>query len=157
MIQIMDARETDFDALRALRRQIHGIHVTNRPDVYEDTDPLTAGEYEEMRRNEKAVFLVALEDEQVIGYAFAVMRAPSENPKLKPRMVMYVEDLCVDLHRRRHGTGTALLDAVKREAVGRGAASMELMLWSFNESAKAFYSAYGMKERSVILEQKLMD
>lgn len=157
MIEIMDARETDFDDLLALRRQIHGLHVTNRPDVYEDTDPLTAEEYEEMRQNEKAVFLVALEDEQAIGYAFAVLREPSVNPKMKPRIVLYVQDLCVDLHRRRHGVGKALLDALRQEGAARGAASMELMLWSFNDTAKAFYASYGMTERSLILEQKLID
>lgn len=50
---------------------------------------------------------------------------------------------------------TKLFEEATKRAKDAGAKRLDLMLWGFNESARAFYESLGMKEQRRILEQEL--
>lgn len=86
-------------------------------------------------------------DDQIVGYAFAVLRQPSPHPTAALREDMTLlraalEDIVVAEPCRGRGIGGALLDAVCTWARGQGA--QRLMLHSDAEGpARRFYERHG--------------
>ena len=89
---------------------------------------------------------VAVCDNAVCGHVFCI---------LKDSKTFYIDDLCVDPSYRRRGVAKRLME--RAEAYGRsnGCVFMTLNVWNGNNSAKEFYVAYGMTERSTTLEKRL--
>lgn len=86
--------------------------------------------------------------------ALLTFRQP-KNPILKPRLYAFLEELSVGERFRGQGIGTALFAAAKEQALKRGAASLELQVWSFNEAAIRFYGKMGMKVKTFQMELPL--
>ena len=53
------------------------------------------------------------------------------------------------------GIGTLLYNETVRLAKERGADTLMLTVWAFNESAMRFYKGLGMTERNINMEMKL--
>lgn len=151
-MRIRNLMPEDFPAWRALMQQVHDLHVANRPDCYRPCAPFTRERLNELTADPSVEALAAEIDGSVAGLAVLVMRAPTANPVMQPRRVAFLDDLCVDAQYRRQGVGTALLKEAQRRAAARGADSLELMAWGFNEAAIRFYEHAGFGVRSLILE-----
>lgn len=145
----------DYDGVRALIRQVHALHASARPDIYADADPLSRDYFYTLLGSNATIALVAELSGELIGFCVVTLRPPSSNPVMRARIVAYMEDLCVDVRHRTCGVGTQLFEAAKTLASQRGASSLELMVWSFNGPAFAFYEHMGMAPRSVIMELPL--
>ncbi|WP_411675805.1 N-acetyltransferase family protein [Caproicibacter sp.] len=153
---IRTAEKSDYDAVHELLCSLHQLHVSARPDVFAEADPMTEEEYDSLLGNAGKFTIVAQEKEGgVAGFCSVTLRRPSERPELKKRTVAFVNDLCVMERLRNRGIGKRLLEEAKRISRQKGAGSMELMVWSFNRTAYRLYREMGMSERSVILEQRL--
>jgi GNAT superfamily N-acetyltransferase len=59
------------------------------------------------------------------------------------RRTIYMEDISVLSPFRRSGIGTALLKAVARMAVERGAGAVTWLMMGWNEEARRFYDGHG--------------
>lgn len=136
-------------------RQVHNLHVENRSDVYRDTDPFSKAEFDRLLEGENVFALVAEDAGQLVGFCAMAIKAPPDNPLLQPRIVALIEDICVDEAYRKKGVGRLLFDAASQAARQRGAVSLELSAWAFNETARRFYEDMGMTERSRVMELKL--
>ena len=154
----MDIRamtDGDYDGVCALMRQVHALHASARPDIYADVDPLSRDYFNTLLGGCATIALVAELSGELIGFCVVTLRPPSSNPVMRARIVAYMEDLCVDARHRTCGVGARLFEAAKSLSAQRGASSLELMVWSFNEPALAFYEHMGMAPRSVIMELPL--
>lgn len=147
--------QNDFFAVNRIVRQVHNLHVENRPDVYRDTDPFPKEEFDRLLTEENVFALVAEEAGQIAGFCAMTIKAPPDNPLLQPRIVALIDDICVDETYRKKGVGRLLFDAASQAARQRGAVSLELGVWAFNETARHFYEDMGMTERSRVMELKL--
>ncbi len=154
-MEIRFLSQNDFDGVNRIVRQVHNLHVKNRPDVYRDADPFSKTEFDRLLAGENAFALVAEDAGQVAGFYEMTMKAPPDNPLLQPRIVAHIEDICVNEAYRKKGVGRLLFDAANQEARQRGAVSLELGVWAFNETARHFYEDMGMTERSRVMELKL--
>ena len=154
-MRIRKMEERDFDAVHLLFEQVHALHVENRPDVYRNTDPLPRARFEEMLTNESAACLVAEEEGVAVGLCVLRLRAPSENPVMRPVRIAFIEDICVHRDFRRRGIGKALLEAAREVARSHGAETLMLQVWAFNEAALRFYEAAGMRVRNLNMEETL--
>jgi len=152
-IRAMEAN--DFEGVHVLFGQVHALHVENRPDVYRDADPLPRERFDEMLANGKAICLVAEEAERIAGFCVLILRAPAQNPAMLPVCVAFMDDLCVHSDFRRRGIGKALLVAARDAARARGAQTLMLQVWAFNEAALRFYEAAGLRVRNLNLEEPL--
>ena len=56
---------------------------------------------------------------------------------------------------QRKGIATKLFEESTRLAKEAGAKRLDLMVWGFNDKARAFYEKIGMKEQRRIMEQEL--
>lgn len=155
-IQIRAMRPDDFDAVQEIFRTVHAMHQENRPDLYRKLDaPLSRVYYTQMVENPGGIALCAECGGKVAGVAYTYMKAPTENPVMVPRITAFMDDLAVHPDFRGQGIGRALLEESRRQALARGAVSLELMVWAFNQNAIEFYEHAGMTPRSIIMEMKL--
>ena len=154
-MKIREIHENDFEQIKKLVIQVHELHIKNRPDIYNEIDPLDKEYFEFIRKDEKTIALVSERESEIIGFCIVTLREPSKNPLMKSRQVAYMEELCVNQEDRKLGIGKSMHEEAKRLSKLRGADVMELMVWSFNSDAMDFYHAMGMTERSIIMEQKL--
>ena len=155
-IQIRAMRPDDFDAVQEIFRTVHAMHQENRPDLYRKLDaPLSRTYYTQMVENPGGIALCAECGGKVAGVAYTYMKAPTENPVMVPRITAFMDDLAVHPDFRGQGIGRALLEESRRQALARGAVSLELMVWAFNQNALEFYEHAGMAPRSMIMEMKL--
>lgn len=151
-ITIRDAAEEDFAAIQQLTRQVHSLHLTHRPDVFADVDPLGMEYFTLLLHDENTLFLVAESGGQVIGFCITVMRKPTANPLILPKVIASMDNLCVHADYRKHGAGKLLFTETLARAKRRGAEKLELQVWAFNEGAIRFYESLGMTVRSLVME-----
>lgn len=150
---IRDMTLNDFDAVDKLMQYLHGLHVTARPDLYvEKEHPYSMEEFEERVTSEKGICIVAEEDGEVVGICFVKL---SDRSLMVEMPTAQMSALCVSQAHQRKGIATKLFEEAARRAKEAGAKRLDLILWEFNQAARAFYESLGMKEQRRILEQEL--
>ncbi len=145
----------DFEGIHKLVCQVHALHVANRPDIYETIDPFDTAYFDFLLSDPNTLAFVTVLEDEVVGFCVVTLRPPTKNPIMKRRKVAWMEDLCIDERHRHLGLGKNLFDAAQSSVQERGYDVLELMVWSFNESAIKFYEHMGMHSRSIIMEQKI--
>ena len=154
-MKIRSATLADREGLSRLTAEVHELHREARPDVYMEFDPEQfRKEISDTLYRPDSILLVAEEEGELAGMALLTLRQPP-NPILKPRLYAFLEELSVGERFRGQGIGTALFAAAKEQALRRGAVSLELQVWSFNEAALRFYEKMGMKEKTFRMELPL--
>lgn len=150
---IRDMTLQDYDAADKLMQHLHKLHFEARPDIYVQKEhPYSVEEFEENVASDKCICLAAEEDGEVVGICFVELRDRSVMVEMPVAMM---NALCVDEAHQRKGIATKLFEETTKRAKDAGAKRLDLMLWGFNESARAFYESLGMKEQRRILEQEL--
>lgn len=147
------ARPEDREAVEALARQVHGLHVSWRPDLYTMPEALYPEPLYVQVLEQKSLF-VARQEETVVGY-LRIRRLDAEGNGLVPRRELVVEELCVREDLRGQGIGTRMLQEAAVLAKAFGCTSLRLGAYPQNEEALAFYQKLGFTVRSVTLEQNL--
>ncbi len=144
----------DFQSISKLVQQVHELHCKNRPDIYNDINPFEKSYFDFLMNSENTISIVCEIDNEIVGFCITTIRKPSNNPLLKPRIVAYIENMCVDINYRRNGIGKKLFDEILYLSKNQGATNVELMAWNFNSKAIAFYEKLGFSYRSHIMEYK---
>ncbi|MDN5317525.1 MAG: hypothetical protein PWR08_1650, partial [Thermoanaerobacterium sp.] len=59
-IKIREATQNDYESISTLVKEVHSLHVKNRPDVYADVDnPFTEERFKEILDDDKTKIFVA--------------------------------------------------------------------------------------------------
>lgn len=151
---IRKMKKQDFESVHRLMEQLHCLHLQNRPDVYQDADPLAENEYSALLDDETTIGLVAELDGAVVGLCITALKQP-KSPLMLPVRIAFVDALCVDEAYRRRGIAKALMEEAENSSREAGAKTLMLTVWSFNRNAVAFYEAMGMAPRNITMEKKL--
>ena len=154
---IRDLELSDFDAVGEIFKQLHGLHVKHRPDIYRDVEnPAEANGYiaEEVLNEENLILLGADVDSKIVGICFIVIRTP-RNDALFPRVCAYIDNIAVDENYRRRGIGTALYNEAVKRAKEREAEVIQLQVSEFNKAALDFYKSLGMTVWEYKMEQRI--
>ena len=155
-ILIRDFTFDDFELINMLMNQVHKLHLDNRPDIYAESDyPLSETDYKSIVQDQNSIAILAECNGDILGFCIVTIKQPSKNPVLVPRRIAYMEDLCVREDYQKKGLGKQLYSEVLNRIKNFDVASLELMVWSFNEGAIEFYKNMGMTPRSYIMEIKL--
>jgi ribosomal protein S18 acetylase RimI-like enzyme len=154
-ISLRQMSENDFEAVHDMVGRLHALHVENRPDVLKDTDPLGREDFDLMLKDENKIRIVAETENGTVGFCVVTMREPTESPILNARKIAFMEDLYVRKGFRKSGIGKRLFEAAGQAAKRRGAESLELVVWAFNETACRFYHNIGMADRVRVMELPL--
>ena len=151
---IRRAKEKDIDKLISLLQQVLEIHAAIRPDIFiSGTTKYTNEELAEKLGDDNASIYAAVnENDELIGYAFCVLKEQPFSTNMVPFKSMFIDDLCVDSSCRGQHIGEQLFEFVKSEAKKLGCYEVTLNVWSGNDSAEAFYEKMGMKTKERQME-----
>lgn len=147
------ARASDREAVNEMASQVHAMHVTWRPDIYE-----MVGEMYPSERFEDAVKQRQLYVAKVNGVAvgYTVLKIRDYNwPGVVKRKVMYIDEFCVHESIRGHGIGTEMMFDIRALAKAFGCTDMQLGVYPQNDDAVAFYQKCGFTIRSIDMQRKV--
>ena len=146
MIEVRPARENELDRVNELRMQVNALHVAGKPDVFKP------GFHEELRNYVHTIWndpeqsiVVAEKDGIICGFAVLHHIHKSENPFMKERDFLDVDEFCVDEAFRRQGIASEMIAFIREFAKEKGFHRIELNMWEFNQGALAFYEAAGFQ------------
>ena len=154
-LHIRKAKIEDFEDIHKLMIQVHQLHVTERNDIYKDTEPIDKNELQEELSKEETKYLVAEWENRIVGICFSKIKEISHHKMMKDRKILHIETICVDKKYKRQGIGTKLYKEISKIAIENKVDSIELMVWGFNEEAIHFYEKLGMQIKNLKFEKNV--
>ncbi len=153
-MNIRRARLMDTEKILELLGQVLELHAHIRPDiVISGTTKYTRDELKEIiTDNTRPIYVAVDENDEVMGYAFCIIKKQPFSTNMVPFTSMFIDDLCVDQHFRDRHVGTRLFEYVKREAKRLGCYEISLNVWEGNDSARRFYDKMGMRIKETQME-----
>ena len=144
----------DIDKLITLLQEVLEIHAKIRPDIFiSGTTKYTREELLQKIANDDEPIYVAVDDnDEVIGYAFCVLKQQPFSTNMVPFTSLYIDDLCVDSKYRGQHIGEQLFEYVKADAKRLGCYEITLAVWAGNDGAEKFYERIGLKTKERIME-----
>ncbi|MHC0038804.1 GNAT family N-acetyltransferase [Pseudoneobacillus sp. C159] len=152
-IAIRNANRSDYESLLPLFRQVHDLHVQERPDVYkENSNPVDQMFFQSQLDDVKQHIIVATIENNIVGMAVLKEEEIVENSFVNARKILLVASLCVDETHRMKGIGRSLLQYVFDFGKSLKVDSIELGVLEKNSSAIEFYESIGMVTKSRRME-----
>ncbi|PFH90586.1 GNAT family N-acetyltransferase [Bacillus sp. AFS088145] len=155
-ISIRNANQEDYESLLPLFRQVHDLHVFERPDLYkENSTPVGEEEFNNQLKDDKQHILVATQGNEIVGVAVLKEEEILENSFVNARKILLVNSLCVDDASRKMGIGRKLMQSVIYFAKELNVHSIELGVSESNQNAIQFYESIGMAIKNRKMEFRL--
>lgn len=102
--------------------------------------------------NPKSDFLLAILDNEVIGFSLLYEKETKGLSLLIPCKYAYMQDFVVKEAHRNHGFGTQLFEASKQWAKDHGMEYLRLSVFPTNYSGIRFYKHHGLIEQMLSME-----
>jgi len=147
------ARSADRDAVNALAREVHAMHVVWRPDIYEMVEELYPQDRFDEAVKQKQLYVAKI-GQAVAGYVLLKIREYNW-PGMVYRKVMLIDELCVDELCRGQGIGTQMMLEVRVLAKAFGCTDLQLGVYPQNDAAVSFYQKCGFTIRSIDMQRKV--
>ena len=155
-MEIGFAQGRDIPGIIGLLRQVGEVHHQIRPDLFRaGAQKYDEAALEGLLADSGRPILVAREGEILAGYAFCMLQITENDPVLRDRKVLYIDDLCVDEGQRGRGVAGALYREVCRYAEELGCDAVTLNVWCGNDRAMGFYEKCGLKPQKIGMEYLL--
>ncbi len=145
------AEPKDIPGMIDLLRQVGEVHHNIRPDLFR----AGAQKYDEaalealLKDPTRPIFIADLNG--VAGYCFCILQETKNDPVLRDRKVLYIDDLCVDEGCRGQGIATKLYSHTLNYARSLSCDAVTLNVWQGND-AQIFYERMGMKPQKTGME-----
>lgn len=155
-MEIRRAELKDIDYINSLLKQVLNVHHEGRPDIFKaNVKKYTDSELIDIIKDDNRPIFVAVENEKVLGYLFAVFQKIENSNILTPIKTLYIDDLCVDKTQRGKGVGKALYNFATQFAKESNCYNLTLNVWACNQSALEFYKKMGLIPQKTYLEKIL--
>ena len=144
---------SDRSTVNALAKQVHELHVSWRPDIYEMVEELYSQE-----RFQEAVRLRQLYVAKLNGIAAGYVSLKIRDydwPGVVRRKVMFLVEFAVEEAFRGHGIGTAMMEEVHALARAFGCTDLQLGVYPQNDDTVGFYQKCGFTIRSIDMQKKV--
>lgn len=149
-IPVREATIEDYDDLCRLFDQVDAMHRESLPDIFQEPDrPARSRDYfNRLIRVPSIALFVAEVSGRVAGFVHVMVENAPDFSLFVPRRYVTVDNLVVDREHRRQGIGRALMGKVHEWAQEKGATSIQLNVYEFNQAAIDFYCALGYETLS---------
>jgi ribosomal protein S18 acetylase RimI-like enzyme len=156
-ISVRKATADDYNTLGELFDEIDALHRDNLPHIFQKPNGAAREPdyYLGLIADENIALLVAEAGQKLVGFVHAIVREPPALPVFVPRRYAIVEGIVVKSEFRNHGTGGILMDKMQEWAIAKGATSIELNVYEFNETAISFYERLGYQTFSRKMSKEL--
>ncbi|MBS3679815.1 GNAT family N-acetyltransferase [Ornithinibacillus massiliensis] len=152
-ILIRKAKQSDYEALLPLFRQVHEFHVSVRPDLYkENSTPVKQAFFDGQLVDGKHHIFVATISNDIVGVVVTKEEEVDENTFVKARKILFIKSLCVGEIHRKKGIGKKLIQYVFDFGRSLKLDGIELGVSEENTSAIEFYRSIGMATKSRKME-----
>ncbi len=145
----------DYEDAKRLMYQVYALHYDNRPDIYEEGNPLPVEYFSDIINDKNALKIAYEENNRIIGILIATKKNSNNIPTIKKRITYFIEDIVVDNNYQKRGIGKKLYNYLLDNAKKEGADAIELNVWAFNSSAIKFYESLGMTIKNMKFESIL--
>lgn len=144
----------DRDAVNALARQVHALHVGWRPDIFRmpEGDIYCEERFQQVIQGRQ--LYVAKLNGIVVGYVLTNIKEKNI-PPLVWRKVFLIDELCVDKSFRGHGIGTRMMEEVHALARAFGCTDLQLNVYAQNDEAVGFYQKCGFMIQNINMQRKV--
>lgn len=147
------ATAADREAVNTIAKQIHDMHVSWRPDIYEPVEEhYTQDRFQEAIRN-RQLYVAKLAGE-VTGFA-ALNQCTYDWPGVVKRKVMIVDEFGVHELCRGHGIGKAMMEDIHALARAYGCSDLQLRVYPQNDEAVGFYQHCGFEIQNIGMQKKV--
>ena len=109
----------------------------------------------EIIKSEKSDFLLAILDNEIIGFSLLYEKEIKGLSLLIPCKYAYLQDFIVKEKYRNRGIGTQLLEASKQWAKQRNMEYLRLSVFPTNDNGIRFYKRHGLLEQMLTMECSL--
>ncbi len=149
-IYIRKATAKDYDILCELFDEVDALHRDNLAHLFQKPNgPVRERDYYEgLIADENVGLFVAAVGEKPVGFVHAIIKDAPAIPIFVPRRYAIVDNIGVKPEFRNQGIGRLLMDTIHKWAITKGATSIELNVYEFNQTAIAFYQRLGYETYS---------
>ena len=156
MEKIRRLTKEDYSDVFELEKQVHHIHYSNRPDLYNDVSDLFPKDYYDSIIDDNNSITIGMEcDNKVIGILLSNIREAGSISVIKKRKYCFIDDIVIDEKYRRKGYAKKLFNELKSKCNELDIDNIELVVWPFNKEALAFYESLGMSVKNFKYELNL--
>lgn len=147
------ARDSDWEEVNRIGKQVADLHVAWRPDLFRHTDEVYPREYflEKIRDRQ---FFVAKISGVLAGYVNFYIWQTNGSGSV-PRKVLSIDDICVDETFRHQGIGTQMMTELRALARAFGCTDIQLSVYPQNDAAVSFYQKCGFMIKSIDMQCKV--
>ena len=144
-ISVRKATTNDYNTLCELFDEIDALHRDNLPHLFQKPSGSVREQeyYSGLIADENVGLFVAETDGKLVGFVHAIVRYTPAFPVFVPRRYAIVEGIVVKSEFQNHGIGRILMGKIQEWAIVKGALSIELNVYEFNETAISFYERLG--------------
>lgn len=148
----------ELDRIEPLWNALREHHANVRPDLgpprsREESWSLRRGQYAAWLEDTDNFLLLAERDDEAVGYAMVHVRSGSATWPLAER-TGEIETLSVLPSERGQGTGTELLEEVRRQLRARGVQEIALHVVHTNRDALRFYERHGFDTFALLVRSR---
>lgn len=151
------AKETDFEAVNRLARQVAAHHAQWDTGIQVVDNPYPMDWFLQCTKADsihESVIYVARQDGVVVGYMRFYLWHTNSTMTEK-RTMLSIDDVGVDEGMRHQGVGTQMMDALRSLAREWGCSNLCLYVDAPNESAIAFYKKCGFQAKNIGMRMQL--
>ena len=154
-MDIRFAEVRDIPGMIDLLQQVGEVHHQLRPDLFRSgAQKYDEADLEELLKDPERPIFIADIGGKVAGYCFCILQVTENNPVLRDRKVMYIDDLCVDETIRGQGIATKLYEYTLEYARSLQCNAVTLNVW-YGNGAQKFYEKCGMTPLKIVMEQPI--
>ena len=147
------ATAADREAVNEIASQVHAMHVSWRPDIYEmPEEQFTEERFSEAIR-ERQLYVAKLAG-VVAGYTL-LKKCTYDWPGVVKRSVMMIDEFGVHDMCRGQGIGKAMMEDIHALARAFRCTDLQLRVYPQNDDAVGFYQKCGFTIRSIEMQKKL--
>ena len=156
-MKVRKAEYKDIPKILDLLLQVNNVHAEGRPDLFiADKTKYTEEELEGILCDPTTPVFVGVDDsDEVLGYAFCLVKRVIGQNNLVDNIELYIDDICLDEPLRGQGLAKEIYDEVILYAKKNAFDRVTLHVWECNPAAKRFYEKCGMKPYFYAMEAEL--
>ena len=156
-ISVRKATADDYNSVCELFDELDVLHRDNLPHLFQKPGGAAREKdfYLGLIADENVAFFVAEVVENLVGFVHAIVRDPPASPVFVPRRYAIVDGIVVKSGFQNRGIGRILMDKMQEWAIAKGATSIALHVYEFNEAAISFYERLGYQTFSRRMSKEL--
>lgn len=156
-LTVRNATRDDYIPLCELFDQLDALHRDNLPNLFQKPRgaPREQDYYLGLLADGNVGIFVASTDDRLVGFVHALVKDTPHIPILVPKRYAVVDAIVVSPGYQNQGLGSMLMDKAQGWSLGKGATSIELNVYEFNETAISFYERLGYRTLSRKMQKEL--